>query len=128
MPMLRLLLPLALPACATGDTNWAEREQTALDAELATRVAGESRSCVYANPTSSLVVRARTNFVYHDGRTIWLSRPIHGCAGFRPDSTLLVELRGSQYCRGDRVRGLDPGSAIPGPLCVLGDWTPYRRP
>lgn len=128
MPMPRLLLPLALAACATGDTNWVEREQTALDAELATRVAGESRSCVYANPTSSLAVRARTNFVYRDGPTIWVSRPDNRCAGFRPDSTLLVELRGGQYCRGDRVRGLGPGSAIPGPLCILGDWVPYRRP
>jgi hypothetical protein len=40
---------------------------------------------------------------------------------------LVVEPIGAQYCRGDRVRTMDPVSRIPGPACTLGDFIPYSR-
>jgi hypothetical protein len=45
----------------------------------------------------------------------------------RPLATLIVESHGSQYCRGDRIRAVEPPSAVPGPACVLRDFVPYRR-
>jgi hypothetical protein len=43
-----------------------------------------------------------------------------------PLDTLAVERHGSQYCRGDQVRGLESGRSILGPICILGPFTPYR--
>ena len=123
------LLSLALAGCAAGAMDWAEREQAALDRELASRVAGEPESCISWRSTQSLHATGTGLFVYRDGGTIWNNRPSEECRGFRPTSTLIVEMRGgSRYCRGDHVRAVEPGTSIPGPLCVLGDFTPYRRP
>ena len=50
-------------------------------------------------------------------------------SGYNYAPSLIVEGgTGGQYCRGDRVRGLEPGAIIPGPTCNLGDWVPYRQP
>jgi hypothetical protein len=127
--MRMLLLSLALAGCVAGATGWEGREQAALDRELAGRVAGESESCISWRSTQSLHATGTGLFVYRDGGTIWVNRPIHECgSSFRPTHTLIVEMRGgSRYCRGDLIRAVEPGSSIPGPLCALGDFTPYRR-
>jgi hypothetical protein len=127
--MRSLWLVLALPACSTGTAApIEEREKAALERELAGRAAGESRSCVSSAPGQYLEAVSNDTFVYRVGRTIWVNRPQSECRGMRPLTTLIIETYGSQYCRGDRVRPLEPGTTIAGPYCVLGDWTPYRRP
>ena len=65
--------------------------------------------------------------VYRRGGTIWLNRLRATCPALRPTSTLIVEVHGSQYCRGDRFRTIEPGQSIPGPTCLLGPFTPWRR-
>src|SRR5215213_10130845 len=123
-----LLLSLALAGCAAGATGWEEREQAALDRDLTSRTAGEPQSCLSSSSSRSLQATGTGLFVYREGSTIWVNRPLHECRNFRPTSTLIVEMRGgSQYCRGDQVRALEAGGSIPGPLCVLGDFTPYRQ-
>ncbi|MEI9928657.1 MAG: hypothetical protein WDN44_14335 [Sphingomonas sp.] len=42
-------------------------------------------------------------------------------------TTIVIELHGSEICRHDRFRTLDPGSSIPGPTCLMGKFTPYRK-
>ena len=123
-----LAVILALAGCAVGAVARGEREQAALDRELAGRVSGAPRSCVSGHSSQSLQALGNGIFVYRDGATIWVSRPRQRRPGFSPQSTLIVERHGSEYCRGDRVRAIDPGSTIPGPVCVLGDFVPYRRP
>jgi hypothetical protein len=65
--------------------------------------------------------------VYGSGRTIWVNRLPSPCPGMNLMNSLIVEPFGSQYCRGDRVRSLEPVSKIPGPYCLLGDFVPYTR-
>lgn len=123
------LLPLIalLGACAASGTHPGDREQRALTEELAGRTAGEADRCIPIRQGTGLQIVDRRTIVYRDGRTIWVNRLDSDCPGLDPMNTLLVEAHGSQYCRGDRVRGLEPHGSIPGPLCVLRDFVPYTR-
>ncbi|MEA3065376.1 MAG: hypothetical protein QOJ27_1828 [Sphingomonadales bacterium] len=118
------LLPLLLlaSACAAGSAREAD-----LSGELAGRNAGTSEECVSASPGANLVARDARTLVYRRGDTIWVNRLAAACPGLDPMSTLIVEAHGSQYCRGDQIRAVETGRSIPGPTCLLGAFTPYRR-
>jgi hypothetical protein len=124
------LLPLVLLAagCAERGEGPTARAQEAFARDLAGRSAGEPRSCVPAGAGRALVVRDASTITLEEGRTLWVNRLDGACPGLDPFVTLEVEQHGSQYCRGDRVRGREPGRSIPGPWCVLRDFTPYRLP
>ena len=104
--------PAATPA---GSTN-----------ELAGRVAGPPQSCVAALSGQNLRPLDSSTIAYGHGQTIYVNHLGAPCPGVGDLNTLIVDVQGSQYCRGDRIRGLEPGAIIPGPTCVLGNWTPYR--
>ena len=72
-------------------------------------------------------VRALDNRIlaYDQGAVLWLNRLRSPCPGISPAYTVIVESRTGQYCSGDHVRALDQG-VIPGRVCFLGNWTPYR--
>jgi hypothetical protein len=126
---MRLLpLVLILAGCATAQAGGPTLEREALDRELAARAAGPGENCISAMPSSaSLTIVDSQTLTYRQGRTIWVNRLRDECPGLRPHDTLIVEmLSGSQYCRNDRFRTIEPGSSIPGPTCVLGDFIPYR--
>jgi len=91
------------------------------------RVAGPPQTCVPTDQISALHAIDEQTLAYGSGRTIYINRLGGPCPGMRPLSTLIVDVYGSQYCRGDRVRAREPGSIIAGPTCILGDWVPYRR-
>jgi hypothetical protein len=118
------LLPLLLlaAACAAGSAREAD-----LSGELAGRTAGPARDCVPASSGANLVARDSRTLVYRRGATLWVNRLAAACPGLDPTSTLIVELHGSQYCRGDHFRTVEPGRNIPGPICLLDRFTPYRR-
>jgi hypothetical protein len=118
------LFPLA--ACAAGASP--DSGAAGLERELAGYSAGEAKSCIPAGSQQNLVIENRSTVTARRGDTIWVNRLGHDCPGFEPLATLIVDVHGSQYCRGDQVRGLSSGSSIPGPFCVLGDFVPYRRP
>ena len=122
-----IILVLLLAACLSGPSDPNQRESEALARELSGRVAGAPVRCVSAPPSSDFRAVGGSTFVMTRGDTIWVNRPGGECPGFRGFSTLLVESQSGQYCRGDHVRSLDPGSTIPGPICLLGDFVPYRR-
>lgn len=121
---LLIILPL-VAACAAGQSP--EAASTRLDRELAGYSAGESRACIPVDPGGALAIENRSTVVARRGDTIWVNRLGHDCPGFEPPATLVVDVRGSQYCRGDRVQALSPGSSIPGPFCVLGEFNSYHR-
>jgi hypothetical protein len=102
-------------------------DEEALTRELAGRAAGEPRLCIPTNSSTALAIADRRTVTLRLGDTIWVNRLEADCPGFRPLATLVVEVHGSQYCRGDKVSAVESGSAIPGPFCVLGEFTPYRR-
>jgi hypothetical protein len=128
MRRLALLLPLLIVAgCAAPETRGPTRESEALQRDLAGRTAGASTSCIPATGNQGLTIVDPRTLAYDQGRTIWVNRLEADCPGMRPMDTLIVELHGSQYCRGDHFRATSTGNTIPGPICVLGDFTPYRR-
>jgi hypothetical protein len=96
-------------------------------AELAGRSAGPAQRCVSTQLTGSMRIAAPQVILYGSGRTIWVNRLASSCLGMTPRNTLIVEPFGAQYCRGDRVRSLEPLGQIPSPSCTLGDFVPYSR-
>ena len=96
--------------------------------ELAGRIAGAPRSCIRAVSNANLNAIDSSTFVYHSGDTIYVNHPGSPCPAIAPLNTLIVDAQQGRYCRGDRVRGLEPGAIIAGPVCILGDWVPYRKP
>lgn len=95
--------------------------------ELAGRTAGVPQRCVPIRQNDSLRIADSGIVLYGSGRTLWLNRLGSDCPGMTRMDVLVVEPTGSQYCRGDLVRTVDPVSRIPGPACRLGDFVPYTR-
>jgi hypothetical protein len=128
--MRALMLISVAAVAATGCTRpVAPNQNAAFAQELAGRVAGAPQSCIGTMPSQGLRVVDSQTLAYDQGGTIWVNRLASACPAIEPLNTVIVEPQmGSQYCRGDHVRGLEPGGIIPGPTCVLGEWTPYRRP
>jgi hypothetical protein len=125
--MRSLILAFALTACAaTGSPSAVTDEEHELTRELRDRVAGPPEDCVSATGSQGLRIVDSRTIVYGSGSTLWVSRLESACPALRPLNILIVDVQGGQYCRGDRVRGLEPGSTIAGPVCLLGKFTPYR--
>jgi hypothetical protein len=97
--------------------------------ELAGRTAGAPQRCVQIVRDQGLRVSEtdRHTLIYGGGSTVFANRLGPGC-GFARNDVLVLEPVGSSYCRGDIVRSFDAQSRIPGPSCILGDFTPYTRP
>lgn len=122
-----LMLVIAVAGCAAPQAL--AENQDELASYTAGRVAGQPRRCVpITSPSDGLRAIDRQTVVYRSGGTNWLNRLEYDCPGLRPLATLIVDTTGSRYCRGDRVRPLEAGIAIPRSVCALGDFTPYRRP
>ncbi|MEO8547215.1 MAG: hypothetical protein ABI422_02485 [Sphingomicrobium sp.] len=124
--MRRLILLLALAGCAPAAPTAGSGD--AFARELAGRVAGPVKTCIPSNSSANLRVIDSRTLAYESGRTLWVNRLDSSCPGIAPLSTLIVDAGVGEYCRGDRVRGLQPGEIIPGPPCALQNWTRYRRP
>ncbi len=124
MRIIGLTLVTALAACAPQ----APLPPSGPITEIAGRVAGAPQRCVPTQQTQGLRIVNRTTLAYGSGRTVWVNRMDPKCSGFSQWDLLVVEPIGSQYCRGDLVRTVDPVSKIPGPACQLGDFVPYTKP
>ena len=91
------------------------------------RVAGAPQACIQSNRVSGIRAIDEQTLAYGSGEIVYINRLGGPCPGIQPLSTLIVEAQGTQYCRGDRVRGRELGATIAGPTCILGNWVPYRR-
>jgi hypothetical protein len=123
----RPVLVLALLAASCAAPSPRERDALALDRELAGLTPGAPNDCAGGGVNDRLVVAAPGVLELREGRTLWISRLDAACAYIDPTDTLIVDAHGSRYCRGDRVRGVEPGVSIPGPSCLVEAFTPYRR-
>lgn len=116
--MRRPLALLLLPLLAAGSDPPADR------------VAGTPKRCVNLSQVGGnlTIVDASTIEYRESGRRLWRTSPVGGCPGMRPLNRLIVDaLSGTQVCRNDRFRTVEPNLSIPGPHCRFGDWTPYTR-
>lgn len=95
--------------------------------ELAGYTPSQPQSCIGTFGNQNVRVIDPQTLAYGNGRTIYVNKLAAPCPAVDPHNTLIVEAQGGQYCRGDHVRGLEPGGIIPGPTCILQDWVPYRR-
>jgi hypothetical protein len=118
-----LLLPVVLASCtrpvAPGGANHSQA--------LAGYAAGAPQTCVPTSSNDSLQLIDPGTVIYGSGRTVYVNHLGGPCSALSPPSTLIVDAQPGHYCRGDRVRGFEPGGLIPGPVCILGDWVPYRK-
>jgi hypothetical protein len=119
-----LSFSLALAACTAQPAPIG----TARTNELAGRIAGPAQSCVSTQPTRNLQVVDESTLVYGSGNTLYLNRLRAPCLGLNPTTTLIFDLHASHYCSGDHFRTIETGASVPGPVCLLGDWVPYRQP
>lgn len=121
--------PLAFAAAIllAGFANPLPGPSAALLKETTGRLAGPAKACVSTISGESLRVLDPMTLAYGAGPTIYINHLPGACPALSQFNTLIVEVQGGQYCRGDHVRGNEPGSIIPGPICNLGDWVPYRR-
>ena len=96
---------------------------------LAGRVAGPPRQCINLSQTGAnlTIVDATTIEYRQSGRRLWRTSPVGGCPGMRPLNRLVIDAYGTQVCRNDRFRTVEPNLSIPGPYCRFGAWTPYDK-
>lgn len=119
-----LICGTASAAMPVGQTR-AERE---LSRELAGRTAGEPTDCIDASAVEGpQIIDNKTILYRQSGKTVWRNDLDGACPGLAPMNTMVIELHGSQICRHDRFRVLEPGSTIPGAVCMMGKFTPYRK-
>jgi len=123
---MRPLIWIAPITLLAGCARPAEPPSAGLARELANYVPGQPQSCISNFPNQNLRVIDASTIAYGSGRRVYVNHLPGPCPALSSYNTVIVDTQGSQYCRGDRVRGLEPGSIIPGPWCNLGDWTPYR--
>ena len=116
---------IALAGCAAMDPD-PNDDEAELQRELATMERGEPKTCILQSGPGALTPVSAATVTYRDGATIWVNRLRAECPGLDAYDRLLVETHGNQYCRGDKIRSLEPAGGIPGPYCFLGDWVPYR--
>ncbi|MEO5938578.1 MAG: hypothetical protein ABIQ43_06160 [Sphingomonas sp.] len=119
------LIPALLAGLAGAAAPAAPREKD----PLAGRIAGKPADCVDQSRLGGPdIVDNRTILYRQSLRRIWRNDLPEACIGLRPNTTLIVEIYGSQLCRNDHFRSREPGSIIPGPYCRLGKFTPYDLP
>ena len=120
-----LIIPtIALSACTAQPAPIGPGQAN----EIAGRIAGPAQSCVPARPTASIHVIDSATLGYDSGRTIYVNRLRSPCPGLNPLTVIVLDVHGSEYCSGDHFRTIETGSVVPGPICFLGEWTPFTRP
>lgn len=127
---MRALMFIAVLAAGTaGCSRPVTPDHSDLAEAIAGRVAGPPQTCISTNSAENLRVLDSQTVAYGFGPRIYINRLRAACPALSQFNTTIIEPGlGGQYCRDDRVRGLAPGTTIPGPSCNLGSWVPYTRP
>ena len=135
MHMLKLAaftFPLTLiAACGEVDSTPApltEKQSALLTKELSGKVAGKPVTCISDYNASNLIRVSDSILLYRvSGRLVYQNNLRYACPGIARDTDVIVsEQFGGQKCRGDVLRLVDRTSGIPGAVCSLGEFTPYR--
>lgn len=124
---------ILLAGCGEVDSTpkaLTEKQAKVLDKQLAGKVAEAPVDCINNDHATNLVRVSDDILLYRtSGRLVYKNQLKGSCPGLARDSDIVVtETFGSKYCKGDLVRLVDRTSGIPGPTCLLGEFTPYRKP
>lgn len=124
MTMIRPIAALALPLAVSLSVP----VPAAKSDPLAGRVAGAPQRCIGLLGNRGPVIAEEGLILYQPAaKRTWRATVIGPCPGIRPFNTLIVDVYGSQVCRNDRFRTLQPGSTIPSPYCRFGNFIPYEK-
>ncbi len=132
-PTTAFILPLiALAGCGEMDSTPApltEKQTERLDKELAGKVAGTPLNCISDFQTTNMIRISDDILLYRvSGNLVYKNNLRSSCRGLARDNDIVVsEQFGSQKCRGDILKLVDRTSGIPGPVCSLGEFVPYRK-
>jgi Family of unknown function (DUF6491) len=125
---------IVLAGCAYSDADTApapirDKEAKILARELKGKVAGEPRSCISNSRNISSIRISDDTLLYREsGRTVYVNKLRGPCPGLtRGDDIMVVETFSGQLCSGDLIRLVDRTSGIQGPVCSLGEFTPYKK-
>ncbi|MGL5838651.1 MAG: DUF6491 family protein [Sphingorhabdus sp.] len=125
---------LGLSGCSYNDAENApapirDREARTLAKELDGKVSGEPQNCISTFSNSNFIRISDDTLLYREsGRLVYKNRLRSACPGLARDNDIIVTERfSSQLCRGDLIRLVDRTSGIPGPVCSLGEFVPYRK-
>jgi hypothetical protein len=130
---LTLILPLVtLAACGEMDSTPApltDKQAERLNKQLAGKVAGAPQRCISDFNADNMIRVSDDILLYRvSGNLVYRNNLRSSCPGLARDSDIVVtEQFGSQKCRGDLLRLVDRTSGIPGPVCSLGEFVPYRK-
>lgn len=122
---LAVLLAAGTMACSTTPPPTGPDEKLA--EALVGKVAEAPRSCIDLDEARAGEV-FRDVIVYRTSRALNYVNSTPGCRTFSSDPIFVNKVFGSRLCRGDTVQFVSRSGGIPGPVCVLGDFTPYRTP
>ena len=121
------LLPLLLLAASCATVPDQEGTDPKLTEALVGKVAGKPQMCIPLDDARSGEVY-RGAILYRTSRKLNYVSVSPGCSTFTRDPIFVNKLYSNRLCRGDIVEFVDRTGGIPGPSCVLGDFTPYRTP
>ena len=125
------VLACGLGACAPmHDAAGERRAAMKFDAELAGLVPERLLSCLPSHSRATVVAARGPTLLFREGRRVYLNHTSGGCASVADGhDTLVTENFGGALCRGSLAKVVDlrAGGFVRG-TCVLGDFTPYRRP
>jgi Family of unknown function (DUF6491) len=128
-----LILPLStLAACSNMESTPApltEKQTERLDKELAGKTAGKPVNCISTFNSDNMVRISDDILLYRvSGNLVYKNNLRFSCPGLARDNDIIVsEQFGGQKCKGDLLKLVDRTSGIPGPVCSLGEFVPYRK-
>lgn len=120
-----------LAACVDVDSTpmpLTEKQSALLAKELKDKVAGKPVNCISDFNAVNMTRISDSILLYRvSGRLVYKNTLRYTCPGIARDTDIIVsEQFGSQKCRGDLIRLVDRTSGIPGAVCSLGEFVPYR--
>ena len=127
------VLPFMLAAsCAPVDSTpkpLTEKQGITLAKQLDGKLAGAPQRCISDYNAANMIRVSDDILLYRvSGNLVYKNNLRSSCPGLGRDSDIVVmEQFGGQKCRGDLVRLVDRTSGIPGPVCSLGEFVPYRK-
>lgn len=128
-----LVMPsLALAACGEMDSTpvpLTDKQAQQLNKQLEGKVAGAPQRCISDSNADHMIRVSDDILLYRvSGKLVYRNNLRSTCPGLARDSDIIVtEQFGSQKCRGDLLRLVDRTSGIPGSVCSLGEFIPYRK-
>lgn len=125
-----LIAATAMTGCAAEGSVTADRDERAareLAAVTEGRVAGEPQRCIDPQRTDGPQIISPNTLVYRDVGTVY-TMEASGCPYIDDNYIVVAEINGTDFCENDRFRTLQRGTTVPGAICRVGKFTPWRKP